>query len=76
MVVTVLCRVVVGCAWRAFGRNVGKEGETVGTLKKVFIVLSFLMVLWLFLCVACYPEPEPRTGTPEWLTLDYRQEGY
>ena len=76
MVAIALCRVAVGCAWSAFGRNAGKEGETVRTLTKVLCITSFLMVLWLFLCVVCYPEPEPRTGTPEWLTLDYRQEGY
>ena len=76
MVAIALCRVAVGCAWSAFGRNAGKEGEMMGTPKKVFIVLSILIVLWLFLCVVCYQEPEPRTGTPEWLTLDYRQEGY
>ena len=53
-----------------------KEGDIVRTLKKVFIILSFLLILWLVLCAACYPNPAPRTGTPEWLTLEHRQEGY
>ena len=76
MAVIVLCRVAVGCACRAFGQNVGKEGDIMRTLKKVFIILSFIMILWLVLCAACYPNPAPRTGTPEWLTLEHRQEGY
>ena len=84
MAVTVLCRAAVGCAYIVCGPNADKEGETVKTAARVFCILSILMVLWLFLCVACYhgpgqqslwdkPEEETQQELPGWLRLEHRQ---
>ena len=42
-------------------------------MKKILCALSVLIVLWLFATVVLVADPSPRTGTPEWLTLEHRQ---